>query len=66
MEKKGKKKKREKKIYICKEDHILIVPLPLARDLYRLPFVFLSANYTADDNWGKVFTLESFGFTETQ
>lgn len=47
-------KERKKKIYICKEDRILIVPFPLARDLYRLPFVFLSANYTADDNWGKV------------
>lgn len=47
-------KEKKKKIYICKEDRILIVPFPLARDLYRLPFVFLSANYTADDNWGKV------------
>lgn len=34
-------KERKKKIYICKEDRILIVPFPLARDLYRLPFVYL-------------------------
>ena len=32
--------REKKKIYICKEDHILIVPFPLPRDLYRLPFVF--------------------------
>lgn len=64
-------KERKKKIYICKEDRILIVPFPLARDLYRLPFVFLSANYTADDNWGKVSRLNRSDsqkriFTETK